>query len=146
MLSRAFVTAIRSSGDSRATGQELYKQIIKPVLSPDVASLIIVPDGPLHLIPFSALVNEGGGYLSSDLTLSAAPSATVYYTLNRTPNRVSRPQAVPGCCVQSARPVGPDAAPLPLAAYRICAREVLNPCALHTKKSPRRLRFSVPRA
>ncbi len=85
-VSRAFVTAIRNSGDSRATGQELYKQIIEPVVDPTVASLILVPDGPLHLIPFSALVNERGGYLSRDLTLSAVPSATIYYTLNKTPN------------------------------------------------------------
>ena len=88
-VSRAFVTAIRNSGDSRASGQELYKQIIKPVINPNVDSLIVVPDGPLHLIPFSALVNEGGGYLSSDLALSAAPSATIYSTLNRTPNQGS---------------------------------------------------------
>ena len=84
--SRAFVKAIRENGDSRATGQELYKQIIEPVISRNVASLIVVPDGPLHLIPFSALVNQGGEYLSRDVTLSAVPSATIYYTLNKTPN------------------------------------------------------------
>jgi CHAT domain-containing protein len=88
-LSRSFVTAIRSGGDSHASGQELFNQIIRPVLSPNIASLIIVPDGPLHLIPFSALVNETGRYLNNDLTLSAAPSATIYYTLNRTASPVT---------------------------------------------------------
>jgi CHAT domain-containing protein len=55
----------------------------------DTSSLIVVPDGPLHLIPFSALVNEGGGYLNSELNLSAAPSATIYYTLSTTEKAVT---------------------------------------------------------
>ena len=86
--SRSFVTAIRSGGDSRPSGQELYKQLIAPVLEPNTESLIVVPDGPLHLIPFSALVSQSGSYLNNELNLSAAPSATVYYTLNRAPRPV----------------------------------------------------------
>lgn len=84
-LSRSFVTAIRTGADSRSSGQELYKQLIEPFVNPNVSSLIVVPDGPLHLIPFSALVKDNGRYLISELNLSAAPSATVYYTLSRTP-------------------------------------------------------------
>jgi CHAT domain-containing protein len=88
-LSRSFVTAIRNGTDSQPSGRELYKQLIAPVRSQNISSLIIVPDGPLHLVPFSALVNDGGGYLNSELNLSAAPSATVYYTLSRTPGGVA---------------------------------------------------------
>ncbi|HXJ42057.1 MAG TPA: CHAT domain-containing protein, partial [Bryobacteraceae bacterium] len=57
--------------------------VMEPIVSREVASLIIVPDGPLHLIPFSALTTPKGGYLNSKVDLSAAPSATVYYTLRR---------------------------------------------------------------
>ena len=60
----------------------------------------------LHLIPFGALVNEAGGYLNREVTLSAVPSATIYYTLNKTP-RPGGPQTLPGCCLQSAEPIGP---------------------------------------
>jgi CHAT domain-containing protein len=88
-LSRSFVTAIRNGTDSQSSGRELYKQLIAPVRSQDISSLIVVPDGPLHLVPFSALVNEGGGYLNSELNVSAAPSATIYYTLSRTPRGVA---------------------------------------------------------
>ena len=88
-LSRSFVTAIRNGTDSQPSGRELYKQLIAPVRSQNISSLIIVPDGPLHLVPFSALVNDGGGYLNSELNLSAAPSATIYYTLSRTPRGVA---------------------------------------------------------
>lgn len=84
-LSRSFVTAIRTGADSRSSGQELYRQLIAPVVSPDTSSLIVIPDGPLHLIPFSALVTDRGEYLNSEMNLSAAPSATIYYTLSKTP-------------------------------------------------------------
>ncbi|HTU45374.1 MAG TPA: CHAT domain-containing protein [Bryobacteraceae bacterium] len=87
-LSRTFVTAIRNGTDSQSSGRELYKQLIGPVRGQNISSLIIVPDGPLHLIPFGALVNDAGGYLNSELSLSAAPSATIYYTLSRTPRAV----------------------------------------------------------
>jgi len=88
-ISRSFVTAIRNGTDSQSSARQLYKQLIAPVRSPNISSLIIVPDGPLHLVPFGALVNDAGGYLNSELTLSAAPSATIYYTLSRTPRAVA---------------------------------------------------------
>jgi CHAT domain-containing protein len=88
-LSRSFVTAIRNGADFQSSGRELYKQLIAPVRGQNISSLIIVPDGPLHLIPFGALVNDAGGYLNSEFSLSAAPSATIYYTLSRTPRAVA---------------------------------------------------------
>jgi tetratricopeptide (TPR) repeat protein len=97
-LARSFVTAIRSGSDSRSFGERLYQQLIKPVADPGVSSLIIVPDGPLHLIPFGALVPEGGGYLNSRLNFEAAPSATIYYALRRAPKErlhQSRSSALP---------------------------------------------------
>lgn len=84
-LARAFVTAIRTNSESRSSGQSLYKAVIEPVVIPGTTSLIVIPDGPLHLVPFAALVNPQGAYLTTQLTLSAAPSASVYYTLNRAP-------------------------------------------------------------
>jgi CHAT domain-containing protein len=83
-LSRSFVTAVRTGTDARSSAEELFKRLVKPVMGPDVSSLIVVPDGPLHLVPFSALVTEGG-YLNAQVNLSAAPSATIYYALSRAP-------------------------------------------------------------
>jgi CHAT domain-containing protein len=82
-FSHSFVTAIRNESDFRPGAKELYKSVMEPIVSRDVSSLIIVPDGPLHLVPFTALTNEKGGYLNSEVDLSAAPSATVYYTLRK---------------------------------------------------------------
>jgi CHAT domain-containing protein len=103
-LSRSFVTAIRNGADSQPSGRELYKQLIAPVRSQNISSLIIVPDGPLHLVPFGALVNEGGGYVNSDLNLSAAPSATIYYTLSRTPKGMAARKPFLGVAFSPPRP------------------------------------------
>ena len=98
-LSRSFVTAIRNGTDSQSSGRELYKQLIAPVRSQNISSLIIVPDGPLHLVPFGALVNDAGGYLNSEFNLSAAPSATIYYTLSRTPRGRGGSETISGRCL-----------------------------------------------
>ncbi len=92
-LSRTFVTAVRSGNDARGSGQELYSQLVAPMIQPGTTSLIIVPDGPLHLVPFSALQTSGGEYLIATLTLSAAPSATIYQMLSaaKRPSAAARP-------------------------------------------------------
>ena len=83
-LSRSLVTAIRSGGESRGSAKELYSLLVAPILHTDTDSLIVIPDGPLHLVPFSALVDESGAYLVERITLSAAPSATIYKLLSST--------------------------------------------------------------
>jgi CHAT domain-containing protein len=92
-LSRTFVTAIRNGNDARDSGQKLYSQLIAPMLQPGTTSLIIVPDGPLHLVPFSALQTATGAHLTETLTLSAAPSATIYEMLSaaKRPSTASKP-------------------------------------------------------
>jgi CHAT domain-containing protein len=78
---KAFVTAIRSQSDSKPSATALYQQVLKPLTPGASSSLVVIPDGSLHLIPFGALVDEQGSYVESRLTISAAPSATIYYTL-----------------------------------------------------------------
>jgi CHAT domain-containing protein len=86
---KAFVTAIRNQSDSKASATALYQQVLKPVTPPASSSLVVIPDGSLHLIPFGALVDEQGGYVESRLTISAAPSATIYYTLRTAAKRAT---------------------------------------------------------
>ena len=90
---RTFVTAIRNKSESKASAQALYQQVIKPLTSETMNSLVVVPDGSLHLIPFAALVDEQGAYLNTRMTISAAPSATIYFTLKAYAKRslASRP-------------------------------------------------------
>jgi CHAT domain-containing protein len=92
-LSRSFVTAIRSGNDARDSGQQIYSELVAPMLQAGTDSLIVVPDGPLHLVPFSALRTETGKYLAETITLSGAPSATIYQMLSATrkAGRISKP-------------------------------------------------------
>lgn len=61
----------------------LYDQLLRPIekhLKGD--HLVIVPAGPLHYVPFSAL-HDGNGYLIERFETSSAPSAAVWSRLTR---------------------------------------------------------------
>ncbi len=73
------------TGDARAIdsiSRKLYRILIEPVASQlqiqDVESLVILPDGPLHLLPFAGLKDPHGHYLLERFNLSYAPSRSVF--------------------------------------------------------------------
>jgi tetratricopeptide (TPR) repeat protein len=67
--------------------RELDDELIAPVRSLlDARSLIVVPHGPLHRVPFQALWN-GESYLVDHFALSYAPSASVFRLCSMRPAR-----------------------------------------------------------
>lgn len=63
--------------------QTLFNELLAPIHAYDAKTdLVIVPDGELHLLPFSALVNRGEYVLSSH-TVDVAPSSTAFDLLKR---------------------------------------------------------------
>jgi len=66
-------------------GQSLFDTLLRPVLTdaPKAKRWVLVPDGPLHLLPFSALLVSAKPltYLAQAKRLSLAPSATVWEQL-----------------------------------------------------------------
>jgi CHAT domain-containing protein len=91
-LARQFVTAVKAKQSPVGSAQGLYNLAVAPFLTTDITSLTIVPDGPLHLVPFAALVDEQGVPLNAKVALTSAPSATVYTLLKATRRTVaSRP-------------------------------------------------------
>lgn len=70
-------------------GAELAALLIEPALSsqPDVSRLLLLPDGPLHVLPFAALsrrTDDGPPrYLIEDFAIQSAASATVFAELRR---------------------------------------------------------------
>ena len=64
-----------------ATGQRLFQQLLGNI--PEYKrndEVILVPDGELHLLPFSAL-NDGPHYAIESHTLAVSPSGTVFHLL-----------------------------------------------------------------
>jgi CHAT domain-containing protein len=83
-LTTKFLSAIKNNADVTGAGKILYQRLIAGVVSQRPTSLIVVPDGSLHLIPMGALVDNNGAYVSQSIAISSAPSASVYYKLKST--------------------------------------------------------------
>jgi CHAT domain-containing protein len=61
--------------------QALFHELLSPIPEyKSKLSIIVVPDGSLHLLPFSALMDQGL-YTIRTHAFSTAPSATVFYIL-----------------------------------------------------------------
>jgi CHAT domain-containing protein len=64
-----------------ALSLSLYQTLIAPLLpkleSADVRTLVILPDGVLHLLPFVSLMDSSGHYLLEKFAVSYAPSRSV---------------------------------------------------------------------
>jgi len=74
-----FLESVRSQ---QAGSTDLYRELIGPVASLMESSkrVLILPDGPLHRLPFGAL-GRGGRFLIEEKPLHTALSLTVYGTL-----------------------------------------------------------------
>jgi CHAT domain-containing protein/Tfp pilus assembly protein PilF len=73
-------TVIRRKTDV-GLAQQLFNDLVKPVSAyKQEPSIIVVPDGKLHLLPFSALSDAGHYVLTSHL-VTVVPSGTVFHIL-----------------------------------------------------------------
>jgi CHAT domain-containing protein len=62
-------------------GQTIFHEVLAPVQEYSThKDLVIVPDGELHLLPFSALV-DSGAYVLASHTVDVAPSSTAFELL-----------------------------------------------------------------
>ena len=69
--------------EDKELARKLFTELLQPVKQyRDQKDLIIVPDGSLHLLPFSALQDESG-YVIETHTLDVEPSSTVFALLNQ---------------------------------------------------------------
>jgi CHAT domain-containing protein len=84
-LTKAYLTKVNAGKDERLEARALYSALIAPIAAREWNSLIIVPDGSLHLIPFGALLDSAGTYLIQRGSICIAPSASVLATLMREP-------------------------------------------------------------
>lgn len=82
-LTQGYLAALKSGTETHVAARALYSALIAPITGKAWTSLIVVPDGSLHLLPWGALQDESGGYLAQRAVVSVAPSATVLAALRR---------------------------------------------------------------
>src|SRR5262249_49741255 len=86
--------AVRAKRPAPAEARDLFDVLLRPM--PEVARaryLVVIRDGPLHLVPFDSLMDEAGHYIAETHTVAYVPSATAFYLLakqKRRPQSFSR--------------------------------------------------------
>jgi CHAT domain-containing protein len=85
----------RTARDSLFTvrARDLYDELLRPAdsLLSSGDRLMIIPDGPLHLLPFQALMRSSSEYLIEWKPVNTAVSATVFAELKKTRHQESKP-------------------------------------------------------
>ena len=80
-LTKQFLSSINRNADWIVPAKALCDSLIPKSVGVQTKGLVVVPDGSLHSVPFGALVDSTGSYLSQTVTISSAPSASVYVRL-----------------------------------------------------------------
>ena len=88
---RAYIEDLQKKKANVPLAQELYRLFLRQ--SPEVQAartLVIVPDGVLNLVPFSALADPASHYLVASKSVINVPSATVLNLLRTREERSDR--------------------------------------------------------
>jgi CHAT domain-containing protein len=80
-----FLRGVKSKQETGDVAKALYNRVLSPALAKRTTSVIIVPDGSLHLVPFAALMDGDGADINGRVAIESVPSATVYFTLKTAP-------------------------------------------------------------
>jgi len=78
----AYLKAVKAKGAARTEARVLYDALLAPI--PSMARrerLVVIRDGPLHLVPFDAFIDARGQYVAETHTVVYEPSATSFYLL-----------------------------------------------------------------
>jgi CHAT domain-containing protein len=81
---KEFLECIQANDSSRflRIGRQLYSQLIAPVersvFAKASGTLVLFPDGPLYLLPFSGLPDSNGRFLVEKTPIAYAPSRSIF--------------------------------------------------------------------
>jgi tetratricopeptide (TPR) repeat protein len=81
----------RGDGAEAVAAARLYDELLAPALAnlpKEVDELVVIPDGPLHHLPFSAL-RSGSEAIGENFSLTYAPSATLWLRWRQSPPAAS---------------------------------------------------------
>ncbi|MEM6290490.1 MAG: CHAT domain-containing protein [Myxococcota bacterium] len=83
-----FAGAVSEPEVRASLGARLYADVLSNVVDAvgdETTDLVIIPDGPLHRLPFAALQQPDGRELGHRFSLSRAPSLSVWHALRTQP-------------------------------------------------------------
>ncbi len=78
-----YLTSLQDKDQESQTdlARRLYDLLLQPALGPlemdQIEVLVLIPDGPLHRLPFAALRDSSGAYLLEKCALAYAPSQSI---------------------------------------------------------------------
>jgi CHAT domain-containing protein len=88
-LSERYRDVIDHRKIDHALAQSLFTALLAEIPEyKEYSTVIVIPDGKLHLLPFSALM-DNGQYLIASHTITTAPSGTVFALLSRRNHRAA---------------------------------------------------------
>jgi CHAT domain-containing protein len=108
-----YVSLLEAGGDPRTLARRLGADLLDAALAAlprHVHRLVVVPDGPLHRIPFDALRLADGRYVVERYAVSVAPSAVVVTALWRRPHEGGTPARRPVRVLAFGDPIFSEAA------------------------------------
>jgi CHAT domain-containing protein/tetratricopeptide (TPR) repeat protein len=81
-LVETYSKAVKTKQPAREEGRQLYNALLRPIAeSTRKETLVVIRDGPLHLVPFEGFVDESGRYVVETHTVIYEPSAASFYLL-----------------------------------------------------------------
>jgi CHAT domain-containing protein len=89
-LITAYLKAVKAKAPARREARSLYDALLAPIpAAAEKQHLIVVRDGPLHLVPFDGFIDGGGRYIAETRTVIYEPSAASFYLLGSQKRRTA---------------------------------------------------------
>lgn len=105
-LCQKYLSAVQTKGNWQEPARDLFERVVRPAVSEHASSVVIVPDGPLNLIPFVALPDRNGELFGRSAIVSLAPSATVFEMLRTARRDIEPTKPFLGIAYSSGIPAG----------------------------------------
>ena len=81
-LITAYLKAVKAKASAHTEARRLYDALLAPIpAATQKERLVVVRDGPLHLVPFDGFIDRRGRYIAETHTVIYEPSATSFYLL-----------------------------------------------------------------
>jgi CHAT domain-containing protein len=90
-LIATYLSAVKAKAPARKEARALYEALLAPLATDQKQRLVVVRDGPLHLVPFDGFIDKAGRYVAETHTVVYEPSASSFYLLASQKRRSAPP-------------------------------------------------------